>query len=100
MTSPGYISQESVNDLIAFIRARIEADDATSTPHAGERWADSVLAGTAQRRAILEQHAPVADGTQNSWAWFQGSESASELALRRVATTWDEHPAYRREWRP
>lgn len=57
-----------------------------------------VLREVAYKRRIFARHAPVVDGTQSSWAWFQGSESASEEALRELAMVWSDHPDYRTEW--
>lgn len=51
------------------------------------------MTDTSSLRAFIEArlaederaHQPVVDGTQSTWAWFQGSESRSERALREVA---------------
>ncbi len=43
-------------------------------------------------RSLVERHAPVVDGEQGSWAWFEGSESASEAALRDLAAKYGHQP--------
>lgn len=75
----------SVAALIEFLNARI---------------AEESPAATEAKRQLLENHAPVIDGTQSSWAWFEGSESESELILRLLALLHADHPDYREEWRP
>jgi hypothetical protein len=52
------------------------------------------------KRRLLAKHAPVIDGTQSSWTWFEGSESASEEVVRLLALPYADHPDYREEWRP
>jgi hypothetical protein len=51
-------------------------------------------------RAILDAHAKVVDGSQDSWAWFQGSESESERELRLLAAVHAGRPGFREEWLP
>ncbi len=48
---------------------------------------------TEEDRRLVERHAPVVDGEQNSWAWFEGSESASEAVLRELAVKYGYPPA-------
>lgn len=53
----------------------------------------------AAKRRLLAKHAPVIDGTQSTWTWFEGSESESESVLTILASVWSDHPDFREEWR-
>jgi hypothetical protein len=59
-----------------------------------------VLREVEAKRKILDDHAPVVDGTQSSWKWFEGSESESERILRLLALPYSDRPGFREEWRP
>ena len=50
-------------------------------------------------QVTVRAHAEVADGSQDSWAWFQGSESESERVLRELAARNAALPGFRPEWR-
>jgi hypothetical protein len=51
-----------------------------------------------QERVSFEAHVPVVNGAQDSWAWFQGSESVSLAELRHLASTKSDRPGYRAGW--
>lgn len=65
------------------------------------RWDPArVLAEVGAKRRILDLHAPVIDGTQSSWTWFAGSESASLAIVKLLALPYADRDGYREEWRP
>jgi hypothetical protein len=112
------------DDLTAFLRARLDEDEnkirfmereehrvQTAPIFQGhppdwlagvdifvssKRWRAEVEA----KRRVLDLHAPVIDGSQGSWAWFEGSESMSEQIVRLLALPYADHADYRPEWRP
>lgn len=59
-----------------------------------------VLREVEAKRALLKLHGPVIDGTQSSWTWFEGSESASDKVCRLLALPYADHPDYQTEWAP
>lgn len=74
--------------------------DLPAGEHAARHDPARVLREVEAKRRLVSQHSPVVDGTQSTWAWFAGSESASEGVLKTLAAVWSEHPDYRAEWRP
>jgi hypothetical protein len=50
-------------------------------------------------RELLEALVPIVDGSQSSWAWFEGSEAESETLIRDLAARFSDHDGYRAEWR-
>jgi hypothetical protein len=82
------------------VHVKDQAPDFDSATHIA-RWDPArVLAEVDAKRRILELHAPVIDGTQSSWTWFAGSESASEAIVKLLALPYADRPGYRSEWRP
>jgi hypothetical protein len=70
-----------------------------SSDHIARHDPARVLAEVAAKRAIIDEHAPVVDGSQGR-RWFVGSESQSSLTLRLLALPYADQPGYREEWRP
>lgn len=64
------------------------------------RDVDYGLAEVDAKRQLLDQHAPVVDGSQDSWIWFEGSESKSSAIVRLLALPFADRPGWREEWRP
>jgi hypothetical protein len=116
-----------VDDLIAFLRARLDEDQADNQ---GDGWAESqlhrggcetnsysagacdcdgpesVLADVAAKRQIIELHAgmhecPSGDGYETSgFAYFGVGEELWCTTLRLLALPHAGHPDYREEWKP
>jgi hypothetical protein len=59
-----------------------------------------VLRDVAAKRRLFAKHAPVINGTQGSWTWFEGSESESEKVMQLLSLPYADHPEYDPAWAP
>ena len=58
------------------------------------------LRDVAAKRLLFAKQAPVIDGTQSSWTWFEGSESEPEKVMQVLALPYADHPDYDPTWAP
>ncbi|MFJ3799929.1 DUF6221 family protein [Streptomyces sp. NPDC090088] len=85
-----------MDDLVKFLVARINDDD----------HAYAYVAGTLSGEALLDSHLPMLDLIEqlaNNYKAMDPSDSRSAglaYALRVLAQSYAEHPAYQWEWRP
>ncbi|MFE3617876.1 DUF6221 family protein [Streptomyces anulatus] len=85
-----------MDDLVKFLAARIMDD----------QHAYAYVAGTLGGEALLDSHLPMLDLTEQlarDYKTMDPSDSRSAglaYALRVLAQSYAEHPAYRPEWRP
>ncbi|MFD8922308.1 DUF6221 family protein [Streptomyces sp. NPDC059569] len=85
-----------MDDLVEFLVARINDDN----------HAYAYVAGTLGAEALLDSHLPMLDLIEqlaNDYKAMDPSDSRSAglaYALRVLAQSYTEHPAYQREWRP
>jgi len=119
-----------VTDIVEFIKARVDEDERAAQACLSRDWTvrngtlhddqpfDSgdlgierlrhiarhdparVLREVEAKRRLLAKHAHVVDGTQSSWTWFEGSESASREVAQLLALPFSDHPDYQEAWRP
>ncbi len=103
-------------ELVAFVRECFEQDERDIAPVAqlitvtpGATRLSTLGGGVVMspkramdeirlKQALLALHAPVIDGTQGSWAWFAGSESASLAVVKLLAQPYVGRPGFRAEW--
>ncbi len=104
-----------MDDLIAFLRARLDEDEAAAkavrpdqdyadSAHQ-ERWSPArVLREVAAMRAVVRRYERGAAGELPEWkADRELTEAALAIllgVLRDLAAIWGDHPGYRQEWAP
>ena len=96
------------NDLVAFLRARLDEDERWAQDSASPLYSDGepgtpghsarALREVAAKRAILGLHARAVI-CQGDWH-EDGQEQLAEDVLRQLATVYSDHPDYRPEWAP
>jgi hypothetical protein len=97
-----------VDDLIAFLNARLDEDEA-----AAKAAADPALRWLAAARAILAEHHPtdwMAYGDHMCFRCVLDDEEPHPAGygwlpypcptVRHLAAVWSDHPDYRQEWKP
>jgi hypothetical protein len=77
-----------MDDLLKFLVARIMDDN----------HAYAYVADTMGGEALLDSHLPMLDLTEELAHDYKAMDPAD--ALRVLAQSYAEHPAYRQEWRP
>ena len=103
------------NDLVTFLRARIDDDEATARRGFShpERWVRVAPTGTPNGlscSAVLrevEAKRAVVRAYLDAKAYYDAHPEADAgevtglyTAVRLLAQVWDDHPDYRSEWRP
>lgn len=117
-----------MDDLVAFLRARLDEDEARAKPLIAEddvyRWSDvhsdvewflaaggpqahefalaaQVLREVAAKRAILDHHKPIRhEGRTMCHSCLGAVLSWPCPTLQHLATVYSDHPDYRPEWKP
>jgi hypothetical protein len=109
-----------MTDLIAFITARLDEDEAAANAAAPGPWSRSgpyvgaepgiiVQARFSEDAAHIARHDParvLREVEVGRWMlseterWMAAAPTFRDGMLRRIATAWSDHQDYRQEWRP
>jgi translation initiation factor IF-2 len=97
-------------ELIAFLKARLEEDEHNTV------YALQVLGTSAQTvenviplldmvRAVVDlyaevEHLDMPEGANEGNAFASGQAAGLGIAVKHLAMTYHDHPAFRQEWRP
>jgi hypothetical protein len=103
-----------VDDLVAFLAARLDEDEAAATAIHGDQWGwpraspgfaayvarhdpARALREVEAKRAILAETFPL---IESEWGGSFGVSRWGEELLKYLALPYSDHPDYRAEWKP